>query len=390
MSFQLMEHQAKAVKQLGTGKVLVGGVGSGKSITALAYCAEKAPEKPIIVITTAKKRNSGEWYTDAMKMSLRADLKVDSWNKIADYEDVEDHFVIFDEQKLVGKGAWTKSFQKIAKHNDWLVLTATPADTYVDMAQIWIANGFFKNITEFNNYHVRFSRYAKYPKIEGYYDTHLLDQMGRAVLVDMPFERHTIREQHHVDVEFDRDLELQLYRDRWYEAENRPVGDVGELMRLMRTAVNTHESRYNAIRSICEDNPRVIIFYNHNPELDILRELGEDLGIPIAEWNGHKHEPIPDTDRWIYLVQYQAAGEGWNCISTDTMVFFSLPYSYRMLEQAMGRIDRMNTPYTNLHYYILRSRAIIDQAIWKALSRKKNFQAAKFAKRTWPEMTTNR
>jgi hypothetical protein len=384
--FELAPHQVKAVDELDTGKVLVGGVGSGKTITALAYMARKAPQKPIIAITTAKKRDSGEWYTDALKMSLRADLEVESWNNIQKYEHVTGACFIFDEQRLVGSGAWVDSFYKIAKNNDWIVLSATPADTWMDLVPIFIANGFYRNKTEFNNQHVRFSRFAKYPKVDGYLDVRTLEELRAHLFVEMPYEKKAVREEHIVPVEFDMEEQKLLYTARWNFYDNKPLKDAGEMMRLMRKSANTHWTRYEAVKSICQNTPRVIIFYNHNYELEILRCLHTDLDIPLAEWNGHVHQDIPDTDSWIYLVQYQAGGEGWNCVSTDTVIFYSLPYSYRNFEQAKGRIDRLNTTYEVLHYHIFRSRAIIDQAIWKALTRKKNFHASAFAGKTWPKM----
>lgn len=385
MTFSLAPHQIEAIQKLECGKVLVGGVGSGKTIAALAYFAQKAPQTPIIALTTAKKRDSGEWYADALKMSLRADLKVDSWNNIKKYEDVENVSFIFDEQRIVGSGAWVDSFYKIAKHNNWILLSATPADTWMDLVPIFIANGFYKNKTQFNNEHVRFSRFSKYPKVDGYLDTWTLERHRNRLFVEMPYLKTAVREDHIIPVEFNIEEQKQLYGDRWNIYEDKPLKDAGEMMRLLRKSANTHWSRYDAVKSICKDNPRVIIFYNHNYELEKLRCLMTDLDIPVAEWNGHVHQDIPDTESWIYLVQYQAGGEGWNCITTDTVIFYSLPYSYRNLEQAKGRIDRLNTQYETLHYYIFKSRAIIDQAIWKALNRKKNFQASAFAKKSWPK-----
>lgn len=388
--FELQPHQVDAVRKLDTGKVLVGGVGSGKSITALAYFSERHPGKKIYVITTAKKRDSGEWFDDAMKMSLRSDMEVDSWNNIKKYEHIRDACFVLDEQRIVGNGAWVNVFYDIAKKNDWILLSATPADTWMDLIPIFIANGFYKNRTEFCDQHVRWARFVKYPKVDGYYDDWHLKRLRDKIYVEMPYLKKAVREDHIVDVAFDREAELLMYRDRWNVYEDVPIKDAGELMRLMRKNVNTDLARYEALKEIINANDRVIVFYNHNPELEILRCLHTELDIPVAEYNGHVHQDIPDADRWIYLVQYQAGGEGWNCVTTDTMVFYSLPYSYRNLEQAKGRIDRLNTNYETLHYYIFRSRAIIDQAIWRALSRKKNFQASAFAKKTWPKVTTQR
>lgn len=374
--------------QLDTGSVLVGGVGSGKSIASLWYAQLQHPDKKIQVVTTAKKRDSGEWFEDAMKMGLRNELNVDSWNNIKRFVGQTDTFFIFDEQRVVGKGAWADCFIKIAKANPWILLSATPADTWMDLVPVFIANGFYRNKTEFNDTHVRFSRFTKYPKVDGYYDEHILRSYRDRIFVEMPFEKTAVRHDHIVDVEFSLEEQQLLYRDRWNYVEGKPLKDAGEMMRLMRQSANSHSSRLEKLKEICRATPRVIVYYNHNYELEILRTLHSELDVPVAEWNGSNHEDIPPTERWIYLVQYQAGAEGWNCVATDTVVFYSLPYSYRNLEQAKGRIDRLNTTFPDLHYYIFKSRAIIDQAIWKALHRKKNFQASAFAKKSWPKPQT--
>lgn len=351
----------------------------------MAYAEQAHPDKKIIVITTAKKRDSGEWFADAMKMSLRSELHVDSWNNIKSYTSW-DGFFIFDEQRVVGSGAWVDAYLEICKLNDWILLTATPADTWMDLVPVFLANGFYKNKTEFNREHVMFSRFTKYPKVDRYLDEWILRKFRDDLYVEMYLERHTTRVEHMVDVEFDLYEQQRIYRDRWNVDEELPIKDAGEMMRMLRKSTNRHASRLEALKKIMADHPRVIVFYNHNYELEILRTLMTEMDIPTAEWNGHYHQDIPIlSDRWLYLVQYQAGAEGWNCITTDTIVFYSLPYSYRNFHQAKGRIDRMNTPYETLHYYIFKSRSIIDQAIWRALHRKKNFQVSAFVKKAWPK-----
>lgn len=383
-SFSLLAHQADALEELASGKVLVGGVGSGKSITALAFAKDNYPDKKIVVITTAKKRDTGEWFGDAMKMSLRQELVVDSWNKITKYED-EDAFFIFDEQKLVGKGQWVHAFWRIAAKNDWILLTATPADAWVDLMPVFVANGFFKNQSEFFTNHVIWARFVRYPMIQKYYDVHILEKYRDSIYVEMEDQRHTIRIEHDHLMPWSVEEETLLYKERWNFWENVPVKDAGELVRLMRKSVNSHPSRYDKCKELATEHPRIIVFYNHNYELEILRGLAELSGVTVAEWNGHKHERIPDTDRWVYLVQFTAGAEGWNCITTNQTVFYSLPYSYRVLEQSKGRTDRINTPYTELHYHILKSNSIFDRAISSKLRKKKNFQASAFGKKAWPE-----
>lgn len=383
--FQLAAHQREAIAKLHTGSVLVGDVGTGKSIASMAYFTEKHPDRKIIVITTAKKRDSGEWYGDAMKMSLRNHLHVDSWNNIKQYEDVTDASFIFDEQRVVGSGPWVNAFLKICKQNDWILLSATPADVWMDLLPVFLANGFFRNKTEFINSHVVYSRFTKYPKVDKYINPYILEKYRNQIYVEMYLERHTTRVEHLVDVEFDLVEQQRLWRDRWNIYENQPIKDAGELMRLLRKSANTHPSRIEALKKIAAEHPKLIVFYNHNYELEILRCLMTELDIPMAEWNGHNHQDVPTGDRWMYLVQYQAGSEGWNCVTTDTIVFYSLPYSYRQFHQAKGRIDRMNTPFTIMNYYIFKSKAIVDIGIWRALHRKKNFHVSAFVKKVWPK-----
>lgn len=390
MTFALLPHQINALKRLKNGSVLIGGVGSGKSITALEYFSKNHPTKPIIVITTAKKRDSGEWYHDAMMMSLRTDLEVISWNAVSKCEQEVDKCFIFDEQRVVGYGAWSKSFIKITQNNPWLLLSATPADTWMDLIPVFIAHGFYKNKTEFTEAHVKWGRVTKYPKVEGYYDEYVLEALRDRIFVEMPHVKNTTRHDHFIDIAFDLEEQRYIHRDRWNIYDDIPIKDAGEMIRLLRRSTTTHPSRLEKLLEIVSKNPRVIVFYNHNYELDILRELKWHLDIPIAEWNGHKHETIPENDQWLYLVQFQAGSEGWNCTETDTVVFYSLPYSYRNFEQAKGRIDRLNNLYLDLHYYIFRSRAIIDQAIWRNLIKKKNFQISSFTKKIWPETEKTR
>lgn len=321
-------------------------------------------------------------------MSLRNHLEVDSWNNIQNYTDVEGASFIFDEQRVVGGGPWVAGFLKICKQNDWILLSATPADVWMDLLPVFLANGFFRNKTEFIDNHVVYSRFTKYPKVDRYIDDYILKKYREQIYVEMYFERHTTRDDQIVDVEFDLGEQQRLWRDRWNFYDEVPVKDAGELMRLLHRSAVLHPSRMEKLKQIIAKHHKVIIFYNRTYELEHLRTLMTELDIPMAEYNGQFHQDVPDGDRWIYLVQYEAGSEGWNCITTDTVVFFSMPYSYRKWHQGKGRIDRMNTPFEIMHYYTFRSRAIIDQAVWKALSRKKNFHASAFAKKAWPKDDT--
>lgn len=376
---ELMPHQKDAVRMLNSGKILHGGVGTGKTATALAYYMEKEAPRNLYVITTAKKRDSLDWQKEASKMgigqkpntTLAGVLVVDSWNNVSKYVDVEDAFFIFDEQRLVGSGAWVKSFQKIAKKNRWILLSATPGDTWMDYMPVFIANNLFKNATQFKREHVVYAPFVKYPRIERYIGTDTLERYRNMLLVEMPFTKHTTRHMETVPVGYNSTAYNRLVKDRWNIYEDKPIQDVAELFRCMRKLVNSDSSRTDAIFKLMVDHRKMIVFYTYDYELEILRKFKDFTD--VAEWNGHKKEPIPNSDAWLYLVQYVAGSEGWNCTETDTMVFYSQTYSWKNFEQAHGRIDRLDTPFSDLYYYHLVSNASIDKSIQRSLKAKKSF-----------------
>jgi len=509
----LKPHQEEALLKMHNGCILAGGTGVGKSYTAAAYYMKREAPKAVYVITTAKKRDSLDWaeefarYGVGRTASVAGLLTVDSWNNINKYAEVKDAFFIFDEQRLVGSGAWTKAFIKIARHNRWILLSATPGDTWLDYIPVFVANGFYRNRTEFKREHVIYNTYSKFPKVERYTGVGKLVRLRNSLLVQMPYIRHTRQISKIVSVDYDRDLFDRVVNDRWHVYENRPLRDVAELFIVMRKVVNSDSTRLTAIQRLLKVHPKLIVFYNFDYELEALRSLSsriemqieskpakirsmssrtqksesesndsenleslrtpssgsrtssgptssqlskrrltsetskstsesgtppsdesgaslkqmtasslmqssiqsskekdpstslptetsemktsrptstgikkKDTTFAIAERNGHKHQAIPNTDSWLYLVQYQAGAEGWNCISTDAMVFYSMTYSYKNFHQAHGRIDRLNTPYTNLYYYVLKSKSLIDVAIAKSLKAKKNFNESDFAR----------
>ena len=391
----LYDHQLSALGKLDSGSILCGGVGSGKSRTALAYYYLKEAKGeleingrgrsrkmrfdiPLYIITTAKKRNSGEWEEES-KLFPGVHPIVDSWNNIKKYVDVKNAFFIFDEQRVVGYGTWSKSFIKISRSNRWILLSATPGDTWMDYVPVFIANGFYPNKTSFERRHVVYSRFTKYPKVERYVGIDILEKFRNQILVQMPFRRDTISHHDYIKVQYNKELSDFVIKNRWDVFEDEPISDAGKLCLVLRKIANSDPRRMDIFKKIVEKNDRVIVFYNFNYELDSLRLALSEMGRIFSEYNGQKHEPIPSSDKWVYLVQYIAGAEGWNCVETNTIVFFSQNYSYKIMQQAAGRIDRMNTPYKHLYYYHLVSGSPIDMSIKRALDSKKNFNERAFS-----------
>lgn len=386
MSVELYEHQKNALQKMRNGCILWGGVGSGKTLTAAAYYTENEAPAHIYVITTAKKRDDLDWEAAFVKFGIGrtasvpgfGKLVVDSWNNIGKYTDVEDAFFIFDEQRLVGSGAWVKAFYRIAKKNRWILLSATPGDTWLDYAPIFIANGFFKNLTQFKREHVLYEPFVKFPKVRGYLEQRTLEKYRNLILVEMPYEgKNRIVE--YVETEHDLGLYERIYRDRWNIYTEAPIADVSELFRALRRLSGEDPDRLDTVLRLLDEHKKAIIFYNFNYELDILRGL-KDHGYDLGEWNGHRKTPIPTSESWAYLVQYTSGAEGWNCVSTDTTIFYSPTYSWKTFEQSQGRIDRLDSPFEDLYYYVLYSDTPVDRGILKALERKEIFN-----ERAWLE-----
>ena len=401
---ELRDYQLDAINKMKNGCILNGGVGSGKSLTALSYYylqnegsvdfltggdyipMDCAP-MDLYIITTARKRDTFEWEGEMSHFLLSTHdecsiynnkVVVDSWNNIQKYKDVMNAFFIFDEQRVVGSGAWVKAFLTITKKNKWILLSATPGDTWSDYIPVFIANGFYKNKTEFMREHAVFSRFSKFPKVEKYIGTGRLIRQRRDILVDMKFERKTV--QHHCDiyVTYDSTQYKDVMKRRWDIWNDEPIVNASGLCYALRKIVNTHDSRSTKLLELFETHKKIIVFYNFDYELDVLKSLYYGEGVIVAEWNGHKHEPTPTGNKWVYLVQYTAGAEGWNCITTDTIIFYSLNYSYKIMHQSAGRIDRLNTPFTDLYYYHLKTRSGIDLAIAKALKAKRKFNESSF------------
>lgn len=390
---ELMPHQEEVIDRIESGKVLWGSTGDGKTIAALAYYMKYQRPRDIYVITTARKRDSLDWEKEAAQFSISTDmfieddrykkhygiLTVDSWNNLKNYTDIENAFFIFDEQRLVGYGAWVKAFLKIAKKNNWLMLSATPGDTWMDYAPIFIANGYYKNITDFKFKHVVYEPFHKYPKIRGYIAENKLEALRNQILVEMPFEKHTKPQINYIDVAHDEAMVTQVQKKRWNPFEQKPIKDAPEMFWLTKQIVYSDPDRLNWVRKLMTCHPKLIIYYQYDFELEILRTLSDE--IEVYEWNGHKkhnHKKFERRKKWVYLVQYVAGAEAWNCVSTDAMIFYSLTYSYKNFKQCLGRIDRLNTRFTYLYYYIFVSNTWLDRGVKKANQDKKDFNEREY------------
>ena len=382
--FKLFPHQEEVIPRLKSGSILYGDVGSGKTIAALSFYKKYYKDLVLVIITTAKKRDTGDWQNEMKLVDVYG--IVDSWNNIQKYKNIANSFFIFDEQRVIGYSAWGKTFIKIAKYNKWILLSATPGDTWMDYMPVFIANGFYLNKSDFLRQHVEFEPYISFPKVKAYHNEGRLIKLRDSILVHMEMKRHTKRFRQIIYSSYDINMYNEILKKRWNVFENKPIENASELLQCLRKCVNTDDDRIFNAKVIIDFNERIIVFYNYNYELDILKNICEVIGREYYQWNGHTHQEIPDSKEWVYLVQYTAGSEGWNCTSTNVMLFYSSNYSYRVVEQCEGRIDRLNTTFMNLEYYILSSKSKIDVDILKTVEKKQKFNAVAWARRngiTW-------
>lgn len=406
MGLKLYKHQLDAIRRTKTGCILNGGTGSGKSLTALGYYyiqnggswdylnggeyKRMINPKDIYIITVASKRDKLEWDGELLHIRVIKDQEdslypnhkviIDSWNNIQKYISVRNSFFIFDEDRVTGSGAWVKAFYKIAKNNDWIILSATPGDTWEQYIPVFIANGFYRTKTEFEYEHIVFNPYVKWKQTLRYLNTGRLVRLRNKILIDMEFDRHTTQNHNDIYVEYNKASYKEVMESRFDPYKDLPIKQAAGLCYVLRRVVNEDISRQVALLKLLKDYPRAIIFYNFDYERDILLNLDYGEDVEVAEWTGHKHQPIPTGEKWIYLVNYNAGAEGWNTVRTNCVIFYSQNYSYKTMVQAAGRIDRINTSYKDLYYYHLKSRASIDIAISRALKDKKKFNEGKFIK----------
>lgn len=401
---ELDQNQLDAVERLDNGKILRADTGSGKTRTAIAYyylkvckgnikingkgsLEEMKTPRDLFVITTAKNRDDKSWIKELAEFRIFEDseinpsgikVTVDSWNNISKYKKVFGAFFIFDEQRLVGSGAWVRAFYNIARKNQWILLTATPGDNWKDYIPVFVANGFYRNKTDFNNHHAIMNPYIR-GKVDDYIHTSRLVRLREQLIVNMQDKRDAI--EHHISIwcDYDRMMYRTVRVKRWDPYADEPIASIATLCNLERMISNKDPSRVVELTKLLESHSTGIIFYNFDYELEIITDLLTKLQLPFTQWNGHKHEKILSGDSWFYVVQYQAACEAWNCITTNVIIFYSQNYSYRITKQSEGRINRKNTLFKDLYYYHLRSHSPIDMAIKRSLAQKKDFNEKTYA-----------
>lgn len=130
-----------------------------------------------------------------------------------------------------------------------------------------------------------------------------------------------------------------------------------------------------ALKDLIESTEdRLIIFYNFNGELEVLRDLCASVERPVSIICGNikdlsSYEKSKDS---VTLVQYQAGAMGLNLQKSNKIVYFTPPLSSEFFEQSKKRIHRIGQDRTCFYYYLICSGSI-EEKIYRTLAMRKDY-----------------
>lgn len=126
---------------------------------------------------------------------------------------------------------------------------------------------------------------------------------------------------------------------------------------------------------------RLIVFYNFTQELNLMMSVCDNAGRPYSIVNGSKRDltAYDKHDDSVTFVQYQAGAMGLNLQKACRMIFFTLPLSSELFEQAKKRIHRIGQD-RSCFYYELICKGTIEEKILATLNMRKDYTEELFRK----------
>lgn len=119
---------------------------------------------------------------------------------------------------------------------------------------------------------------------------------------------------------------------------------------------------------------RLIVFYNFNAELELLKRIAASLDRPISEVNGQTKDltAYEQEDNSITFIQYQAGAMGLNLQKANKIIYFTLTDKSELFEQSKKRIHRIGQEQP-CFYYILMCKGSVEEVILQTLEMRKDF-----------------
>ena len=124
---------------------------------------------------------------------------------------------------------------------------------------------------------------------------------------------------------------------------------------------------------------RVIIFYNFNTELEVLRKVLFDRPISIVNGQVKDLKEYENNDNSVTLIQYQAGAMGLNLQKANRIIYFSLPERSELFEQSKARICRIGQE-KQCYYHIMMCHKSVEEKIYECLLMRKDYTDELFRK----------
>lgn len=310
----------------------------------------------------------------------------------------KDTFIIVDEAHKVGvtTSKVTKFVMKLTKKTKYVrLLTATPVsngklENYYP--QLYMLNVFRKPKKEFEELFVikqmRQMGSMRFMQIVGYQNEHLLNDMINSVAVRFKRDKDYFPEDYVLKTKKPA-MYAKLKKNRMYKADNGEVIELdnsSKLFNAMRCVshgfllgINKQVSKepFERLNQILEthNDERIVIFYNYNVELEMLKQVLDKLKRPYSQYNGASKDlkSFKDKDNGVVLAHYKSASTGINdFVIANVTIYNSMPLESINYEQSKARTDRYGQTKKPLYYHIVPETPT-EKKIFETVTNGKDF-----------------
>lgn len=413
----LFDYQKEAIENYKEKSFNLSDTGVGKTVMALGSFIESKCKKLLVICLAPKVVDFAE---DGVLMNVditplnrgskkNKELLAESDKVAISFESVwripeflkwvdEDTFIIIDESHKVANTSSkvTKYVMKLSKKAKYTYLcTATPISNgkyeqyYPQLKMLGVYNGTKK---EYYNMFVdeRMTRMggSQFMQITGYRNIDLLENMVNQCSVNYKRDKPYLPEDYVYKTKKPA-MFNKLKKNRMYKTDNGEVIELDNSSKLFNAlrcvshgfllGINKQVSKepFERLQAILEthNNERVVIFYNYNIELEMLKQLLSKLKRPTSEYNGARKDLKEFKGKYngVVLAHYKSASTGINdFVISNVMVFNSLPLSSIELTQSKGRIDRQGQGKKPMYYFIIPDTPV-EKKIFEQITNGKDF-----------------
>lgn len=400
--------------------------GGGKTYGAIHTFGTLFPNATLLVFTTAKVAKSGQWENSVKDYNqvMHTNLKVICYNydklvqqsflnalaKKMNLVQNNPIVLVLDEIhriKLASSGKLSKRSKlliKLAKQpyiTTTLGLSATAfSNSYLDVAPYLIIAGYYTSKTDFLKKHIRkFDDYFN-PVVTDYTgqisrnafkNPDIIDQELKSITTYIDTSQYVPQlTNRHIDFDLTEDEQMK-YNQIMADFKNGasydfPIQARMEQERILATDLAWHKDLYllNILKrrekNEFEKQTPILIFYQYTSVYTHLLSLLKEL-YPTYQFvsvNGFTHLTQmelskPNNQNSIYLIQYEAGGEGLDWQWSNLSIFYEAPVRYEKFVQAKGRNLRNKSQMQHVYHYEFEYNNTLDNERWNTNRNKKDF-----------------